>query len=111
MPHIVVEYTPNLDLDAPKLLADLHHNFAAQDTVDINGLKTRAIPLERAIVGASETEGKMVHIMAIMLPGRPDDLRKKMAQDLQSVARTHLPAADISITVETIELHAESYIK
>ena len=110
MPQIVVEYTPSLNLDIPKLTHDLHHSFAAQDTVNIEALKTRAIKLEQAIIG-NQGLGDMIHIMAIMLPGRSDDLRRKMAEDLHSIAREYVPDASVSITAETIELHAESYIK
>jgi 5-carboxymethyl-2-hydroxymuconate isomerase len=111
MPHIVIEYTPNIDLDVPALMRAAHDNFAAQDTVKLPALKTRAIKLEDAIIGDGQAGGRMIHIMIIMLPGRADDLRTKMAADLQALARKHAPDDDISITAETIELHAPSYAK
>lgn len=110
MPHIVVEYTPALDIDVPQLLADLHEDFSKQETVDISQLKTRAIKLEQAIV-ADRGPQNLLHIMAIMLPGRSNELRHKMASDLHKIAHRYVPDENTSVTVETIELHGESYIK
>ncbi len=112
MPHIIVEHTkvPNLNLKG--LLQDLHANLASQETVNMGAIKTRSIPIENAILGEDTQGNAFIHITLKLLSGRSDELRKTMAEGLFSVAKAHASDnPDVSISVETAELHNASYIK
>lgn len=111
MPHIIVEYTDYLNLDVEKLTIELHHALCHQPTVTASAVKTRAIPVKATVVGEGTDHDKMIHICLKLLPSRPDELRKAMAQALCDTARKVVKDEHISITVETAELHAASYIK
>ena len=114
MPHIIVEYTDTLasSVDVPKLLAKLHDDLATRDTIDVHGVKTRAVPVQYVIVGDGNEPDKMIHVTLKLLPGRDDGLRKEMAEGLREAAYNATHHDDrITITVETTELHAESYVK
>jgi len=112
MPHIIIEYYETLKtLDIPKLVAKLHENLAAQDTVNIHAIKSRAIPVQYVIVGDGAEPDKMVHVCLKLLPGRADALKKTMAQGLFDTARKHIIDPSISLSVEVTELHAASYTK
>jgi len=111
MPHIIVEYTDTLDVDVPRLLNDLHHDLAARDTVDINAIKTRAISIQNCVVGAAETADKFMHIALKLLPGRDEALKREMTQGLFDVAHPYLANQDVVLSVESLSLEAETYIK
>ena len=53
----------------------------------------------------------MIHICLKLLPGRDDTLRKQMAQALLETTRKIAKDENITISVETTELHEPSYIK
>lgn len=111
MPHIIVEYTDHLNLDLEKLTIELHRTLVEQDTIKEEAIKTRAIPVKATVVGTAKCHDKMIHIALKLLPGRSDELRKNMAEALFATARKVSLDENISITVETLELHTASYIK
>ncbi|MBX2833898.1 MAG: 5-carboxymethyl-2-hydroxymuconate Delta-isomerase [Micavibrio sp.] len=112
MPHIIVEYSESLkNIDVPKLVIKLHDILAEQPTVNIHAIKSRAIPVENAVIGDGNEPDFMVHITLKLLPGRDDALKKKMAQSLFDTAKTHIKIERLSLSVEVMELHAESYTK
>ncbi len=112
MPHIIVEYTETISIDIPKLLDGLHYNLAGQESIDVHAVKTRAIPVQYSIVGDGKDRDKFAHITLKLLSGRPEDLRKKMAQDLHDVAQKQFPSgANIALSVDVVEMDAATYIK
>lgn len=111
MPHIIVEYTDHLNLDVEKLTIELHRTLVEQETIKEDSIKTRAIPVQASVVGTAKCHDKMLHIALRLLPGRSDELRKTMAQALFDTARKLIIDENVSISVETAELHAASYTK
>ncbi|MCB1720152.1 MAG: 5-carboxymethyl-2-hydroxymuconate isomerase [Rhodospirillales bacterium] len=113
MPHIIVEYTESLGSseDIAKLAFALHENLAAQETINIHAIKTRALPVQYTVVGDGKEPDKMIHITLKLLPGRDDALKKTMAQGLFDTARKITHDDRISISVEVTELHEPSYTK
>ena len=111
MPHIIIEYTDHLNIDVPKLTIGLHHILTQQETIKEEAIKTRALPVKGTVVGTGKCHDKMVHIELKLLPGRSDELRKTMAQALIETARKIILDENISLSVETSELHAASYTK
>jgi 5-carboxymethyl-2-hydroxymuconate isomerase len=112
MPHITVEYCETLSaVDIPKLVAALHEDLSTRETINLHGIKSRAVPVKYVIVGDQTDYDKMIHITLKLLPGRSDDLRKEMAQGLAAAARQHASDTRIAITCEVVELDAASYIK
>ena len=110
MPHIIVEYSDHLALDIPNLLEDLHNDLAPRDTVDINMIKTRAIPVKDCVIGDDQTANSFMHIALKLLPGRNEELKKEMTQGLFDIASKHIKNP-CKLTVETLAIEAESYIK
>ncbi len=107
MPHIIVEHTRDVD-GIPDLLHALHNNLGDQDTVQITSLKTRAIPLDHVVIGDDGAQS-MIHVTLRLLPGRGDELLKKMTMDLEEIAKNFCPLPCTRITVEAVELHRASY--
>ena len=116
MPHIIVEYSEHLSLDIPNLLSDLHNDLAARDTIDMGAIKTRAHAAKDCVVGCEATADSFIHIVLKLLPGRDDDLKAQMSKGLAEVAQKHIKKHMVgklpcALTVETITLEAETYIK
>jgi 5-carboxymethyl-2-hydroxymuconate isomerase len=107
MPHIIVEYSDTLNLNVPQLLTELHENLAAEETVNVARLKTRAVPIRDFIVGDKGPSGQMVHVVLKVLP-RPNEVAKRMACNLKTVVRNHV-APETSVTVEVVELNGDTY--
>lgn len=111
MPHIIVEYTDHLSVDIAKLTIELHHTLIKQETVKEEAVKTRAIPVQATVVGTGKCHDKFIHLNLKLLPGRSDALRKTMAQALYDTTRKIALDENITISVETSELHEHSYTK
>lgn len=112
MPHITVEYTDTLSLDIPKLLDQLHYALAAHDTINVQAIKTRAIPVLYSIVGDQHNRDVFIHITVKLLAGRDEALRQKIAQDLHAKAKSHIPdGSGIALSLEVHEMDAATYQK
>ena len=109
MPHIIVEYTDTMDVDIPCLLHDLHHDLGARESVNLNLISSRAVPLAHTIVGADQQSNKMVHITLKLFAGRSEQLRHEMTQGLQNTARNHISDDTVSITVDAHEMNKSTY--
>jgi 5-carboxymethyl-2-hydroxymuconate isomerase len=107
MPHIVVEYSPGTLSDVPKILKQLHENLAAEESVDIARIKTRAVPVKDVVVGDEGAGGSMVHITVKLMP-RPVDVAKRMASNLQQIVRSNV-SDKCKVTAEVVELHPDTY--
>lgn len=108
MPHIVVEYSENLkDLKVVPLLNALHSNLAAEESVQLDRIKTRAVKLTDFVVADKGIYGSMLHITLKLMP-RPDDVAKRMATNLQTIAKSFVPA-ECKVTAEVVELNPNTY--
>jgi len=106
MPHIIVEHTNDIG-DVQGLLESLHDTLAAQDTAKLEAIKTRSIPLDNYVVG-DRSKSSMVHVTLKLMPGRSDELKNTMTTALESAVKQAV-TDQTSVTVEAMELHAESY--
>lgn len=114
MPHLIVEYSDNLDgaLDVSALLREMHDALDGQYNISKERLKTRAIRLSDYIVGVHEREGAMIHITLRLMQGRTVEAQKSLATQLQDMARAHVKVdllPHCAITVEVVELVTATY--
>ncbi len=107
MPHIIVEYTGDIK---DEMLGALHSNLAAQDTINLAAIKTRALKVERAIIGDG-AHAHFVHITVKLLSGRPETLRQKIGADLQAIALEHINAETTALSIEVAEMDPATYVK
>ncbi len=87
MPHIIVEYSANLeDLVPPRRLVDAIHQAAlATGVFPIGGLRTRAERRDVYAVADGDPENGFVAIVARIGEGRDAETRKRVAADLMRV--------------------------
>jgi len=112
MPHLIIEYSKNLepDIQLRALMEDLHAALGEAETVDPNRIKSRAIAYDHVMVGTDNQSNKMVHVAVLMLDGRPLALQQSISAKLHTIAKNSVDA-DISVTVEYREMDAKTYQK
>lgn len=111
MPHLIVEYSSNLDdsVDVPGLVRDLHQCMIDSKVADIEAFRTRAERRDLFFVADGNPKNAFVHVVARLRIGRPEDQRKKLADALLAVVDKRLERAyaahPTAITVEIEEIN------
>ena len=79
MPHLIVEYSANLDakVDIDELLRELHDAAAASGVFPLGGIRTRAARRERYRIADGHPDNAFVHVVARIRHGRPLDVRQR----------------------------------
>lgn len=113
MPHIIVEYSPNLEpeVNIAVLLPSMHAALASQG-VDSARIKTRATALNHYVVGDKGNVGAMMHITLLLLEGRDDETKQQYSQPIYKVAVDAVKASDkpCAVTLEVRDMSAATYI-
>jgi 5-carboxymethyl-2-hydroxymuconate isomerase len=110
MPHIIAEYSANLDdsLDVRGLLGDLHQCMIDSGLAEIAAIRTRAERRDMFCVADGNLKNAFVHITARLRIGRPEDQRTKLADAMLAATDKRLERAHalhpIAITVEIEEI-------
>jgi 5-carboxymethyl-2-hydroxymuconate isomerase len=113
MPHIIAEYSANLEdtLDVAGLVADLHQAAIDSAVAELVGIRTRAVRREHARVADGNPANGFVHIVARLRRGRSVEQRKALGQALLAAADKRLarvyPKHPIAMTVEVHEIDPE----
>ena len=92
MPHIIVEYSGNLDnaLDVPGLLNALHQAMIETGVADTAAIRTRAIRLEHFCIADRDPNNGFVQITVRMREGRPKEAYQKVGESLMAAAESNL---------------------
>jgi 5-carboxymethyl-2-hydroxymuconate isomerase len=110
MPHIIAEYSANLEdrLDVGALVVDLHRAAVESGVAEPVAIRTRAHRCEHVRIGDGNPENGFVHIVARLRRGRPEEKRKALGEALLAAADRRLtdvyPAHPIGLTVEIHEI-------
>ena len=93
MPHIVVEYSSNLEdhVDVGVLLASLNDAAASHSSVPLAGLRTRAVKREQYVVANGDARNMFVAVIA-RLNGERGHGPLREIRDLLSVACSEILA-------------------
>lgn len=110
MPHIIAEYSANLEdcLDVQALVDDLHQAAIGCEVAELVAIRTRAERREHFCVADGNPANGFVHIIARLRVGRPEELRTRLGQALLAAADKRLadvyPTHPIGLTVEIHEI-------
>ena len=87
MPHIVVEYSANLEphVSVRRLVDEIHKAALATGVFPIGGLRTRAERRDIYAVADGDPEHVFVAILARIAVGRDEATRRRVAEDLLRV--------------------------
>lgn len=110
MPHIIAEYSANLEdcLDVQGLVNDLHQAAIETQVAELVGIRSRAVRREYFRVADGNPANGFVHIVARLRRGRTTEQRKTLGRALLAAADKRLaavyPAHPIGLTVEVHEI-------
>ncbi|MBS0428912.1 MAG: 5-carboxymethyl-2-hydroxymuconate isomerase [Proteobacteria bacterium] len=117
MPHIVVEYTPNLaDLPLEAMLAAVTRELAGSPEVgDETDLKARAVCSDHFRVGLAESGRGFIHVTVRILAGRTPQAKRDFSDRVTKGMLARMPACRPGLTahlsVEVVDMDRESYRK
>jgi 5-carboxymethyl-2-hydroxymuconate isomerase len=110
MPHIIAEYSANLEdhLDVQALVDDLHQAAIGVQVAEIVGIRTRAVARRQFRVADGNPTNGFVHITARLRRGRSAEQRKALGEALLAAADKRLasvyPTHPVAMTVEVHEI-------
>lgn len=110
MPHIIVEYSANLDgsLDVQRLVDDLHQIAVDSGVADVAAIRTRAKRRDAFRVADGDPKNAFVHVTMRLRIGRSEEQRSKLADALLAATDRNLQRAyathAIAVAVEMEEI-------
>lgn len=110
MPHIIAEYSANLEdgLDVQALVDDLHQAAIDSGVAELPALRTRAARRTHFRVADGNAANGFVHITVRLRIGRSEEQRTRLGQLLLAAADKRLasvyPTHPLGLTVEIHEI-------
>ncbi|TFL15200.1 5-carboxymethyl-2-hydroxymuconate Delta-isomerase [Pusillimonas caeni] len=117
MPHIIVEYTPNLPaLPFDAMLAAVTRRLAESPEVeDEADLKARVVRADWFRVGLADSRRGFIHVTVRILAGRSEQAKQDFSQRVADGMLEHMPAFATGMTahlsVEVVDMDRGSYRK
>jgi 5-carboxymethyl-2-hydroxymuconate isomerase len=117
MPHLIVEYSSNLDqaVDIPALLRAVHAAALATGVFPIGGLRTRAERREQYVIADGHGDNGFIHVQARIGTGRTPEVRQKAAEQIFAAVKDATAAAfatrPIGLTLEMVEIDPVGSLK
>jgi len=85
MPHLILEYTDNVEFEAQPLFARLHDELVATGAVNLKGLKSRAIRHTEHRMADGYQDYGFVHLNILLRAGRSLETQQEVAQRAMGV--------------------------
>jgi 5-carboxymethyl-2-hydroxymuconate isomerase len=110
MPHLIVEYSSNLEqvMDIPALLGVVHAAALATGVFPIGGLRTRAERREQYVIADGHADNGFVHVQARIGTGRTAEVRQKAAElifaALKQATAKAFALSPLGLTLEMVEI-------
>ncbi len=110
MPHIVVEYSANLEpaIDVPELLRNVHDAVLDSGVFQIGAVRTRAERRDLWVIADGDPANSFVHVELRMAPGRDAATRKRVADAvlaaLAAATRDVFARVGMGLSVEVREI-------
>jgi 5-carboxymethyl-2-hydroxymuconate isomerase len=117
MPHLIVEYSANLetDLDMPVLARALHEAALATGIFPIGGCRTRLARRDVYVIGDGHPDNRFVHVEVRIGMGRPPDVRQQAAQQifkaLEGATAEVFAAHPLGLTLQIVEIDPVGSLK
>jgi len=87
MPHLILEYTDNLDFEVQPLLARLHEEVVATGAINLKGIKSRAIKHTQYRIADGDPQYAFVHVGLLIREGRPVEIQKEATRRVMAVLK------------------------
>lgn len=92
MPHLIIEYSANLesDIDVKDLVRVLHEGAVAIEALPTGGIRTRAVRRDTFLVADGDSSNAFVNVILRIAKGRPLEVQKETGQRLFGVLTDYL---------------------
>ncbi len=119
MPHLIVEYSANLEsrLELDVLMAKLRDAAAAGGVFPLAGIRVRAARRDRYLIADGSPAHGFVHVMARIGQGREEAVRRAQAQALFDALCAHLELlrgdqnGGLALSLEMVEIDSVGSLK
>jgi len=117
MPHLIVEYSANLerDVDIARLVATIHAAALETGVFPIGGLRTRAERREVYAIADKHPENAFIHVQARIGAGRTPEVRQKAAEhifaSLKAETAKTFASRPLGLTFEIVEIDPVGSLK
>lgn len=117
MPHIVIEYTPNLvDLPFDAMLAAVTRRLAESPEVqDEADLKARVVRADCFRVGLADSGRGFIHVTVRIMAGRNEQAKQDFSRRVADGLLEHMPTfgdeMTVHLSVEVVDMDRGSYRK
>lgn len=117
MPHLIVEYSANIeeDLQLPELLTRLRDCAVATGVFPLGGIRLRGARRDHYLIADGDPTNAFVHLTARIGQGRTLEVRESVVQALFDVLCSHLDELyaerGLGISIEIQEIDAATSLK
>ena len=117
MPHILLEYTPNLTEtpDFAALFASIHESLEALVGIKLDNCKSRVRVADNFYIGDGSAAHAFVHLEIRFVEGRSRAVKQALGAQclalLQQVYGASIGEKDLQITVEVDDIIRDFYFK
>jgi len=114
MPHVIVEYSKNLErnVDISELIKVVHDAVIATNAFPLEAVRTRGAPRNDFRIADGDPRNAFLAVVGRIAPGRPQQVRHELGKTLFDAIRDYLSdvseAIPLSITVELQEIDQTS---
>jgi len=117
MPHLIVEYSANLepDVDVSRLVQVVHAAALATGVFPIGGLRTRAERRDVYAIADGHPDNAFVHVQARIGTGRQPEVRQKAAEHIFAAVKAETAEVfarrPLGLTLEMVEIDPVGSLK
>ncbi len=117
MPHLIVEYSANLEneLDIAKLIAAVHAAALETGVFPVGGVRTRAERRDIYAVADSHPDNGFIHVQARIGTGRTPEVRHQAAGHIFAAVKSEtakvFASRPLGLTLEIVEIDPVGSLK
>jgi 5-carboxymethyl-2-hydroxymuconate isomerase len=117
MPHLIIEYSANIecDVDINNLVAAVHAAALETGVFQVGGIRTRAARRDIYQVADGHTDNAFIHVQARIGAGRPPEVRRKAAEHIFAAVKSQTAQAfasrPLGLTFEIMEIDPVGSLK
>ncbi|KTC81522.1 5-carboxymethyl-2-hydroxymuconate Delta-isomerase [Legionella brunensis] len=106
MPHLILECSDNVAsaVDFNPLFKTLHQLLADKLPTQITSCKSRIAVYDKYFIGNDFDNGSFVHLTIKILPGRTNELKSKLAQQILDILSAIICRCNFSKTAMSVEI-------
>ena len=110
MPHCIVEYSRSIEprVSASELMTAVYNSTLQSGLFEESHIRVRAMAYDYFQLGGQSAA--FIHITVRLHQGRSSE-QKKQLSDMVLAGLLALELTAVSLTVETVEMHTESYAR